>query len=829
MNNDFSGTLSPSSTEPAQGGNRNLWQRLVEPPATVTGVDQRRQARLVSTLLLVMLLAVSTGPVAYIYVLHNPTNAGILVGVGLGFVIAYAFSRTQAYRVAVPLMILSINAWPVFSILLGKDYSAQGLTTAYIFDILIIILSSSLMSFRTTTILSVVNFLGILTVPLVIPAIQLGNIIVPLLFNGAGAGLILVMTNHRNQVEKDRLSEISRINATLQSGNAVLNARTHELALAAEVGRSVSRVRSLEVMLKEAAELIRARFNLYYVQVYLTNPSQTELLLRAGTGQVGAELVARGHRLPLNSVSINGRASTEKHSVVIGDTSSSPTFRPNPLLPDTRSEMAVPLMVEDRVVGALDLQSSEAGSLSEAMLPAFEALAGQLAVAIQNADLLSRAEQARAEVESLARRLTRANWAEYLDAIHKPEEIGFVFEQNQVMPNTQEETVKENALVAPISVIGEALGNLVVEMEGKAPIARTDELVSTVARQVAQQIENLRLLESTERYRMEAEEASRRLTHEGWKSYLETKGEGLGYVYDLKEVVAADGDRPAGDQDITLPIKVRDEAVGQLTLMDVDQNDPPSLALANAVAERLSAHIESLRQNDQTQSALTQSERLFEASRRLTQATDLQELVKAAVSTLNIPPINRAVLTTFNYDQTQNVESLDIIANWWNGTGHEVTAVGTHYPLEVIRAMPMFVSTTPVFFNDTYHDERVDKVTLELVKRQNLNAVAVLPLHVGTNQIGALILEAEETHTFTPEETRLFLALAPQIATVLENRRQFERAQKQAERETMLNTIGQKIRSATSVDAVLQIAARELGHALGAPLTIAQLGIKDKK
>jgi GAF domain-containing protein len=829
MNNDFSGTLSPSSTEPAQGGNRNLWQRLVEPPATVTGVDQRRQARLVSTLLLVMLLAVSTGPVAYIYVLHNPTNAGILVGVGLGFVIAYAFSRTQAYRVAVPLMILSITAWPVFNILLGKDYSAQGLTTAYIFDILIIILSSSLMSFRTTTILSVVNFLGILTVPLVIPAIQLGNIIVPLLFNGAGAGLILVMTNHRNQVEKDRLSEISRINATLQSGNAVLNARTHELALAAEVGRSVSRVRSLEVMLKEAAELIRARFNLYYVQVYLTNPSQTELLLRAGTGQVGAELVARGHRLPLNSVSINGRASTEKHSVVIGDTSSSPTFRPNPLLPDTRSEMAVPLMVEDRVVGALDLQSSEAGSLSEAMLPAFEALAGQLAVAIQNADLLSRAEQARAEVESLARRLTRANWAEYLDAIHKPEEIGFVFEQNQVMPNTQEETVKENALVAPISVIGEALGNLVVEMEGKAPIARTDELVSTVARQVAQQIENLRLLESTERYRMEAEEASRRLTHEGWKSYLETKGEGLGYVYDLKEVVAADGDRPAGDQDITLPIKVRDEAVGQLTLMDVDQNDPPSLALANAVAERLSAHIESLRQNDQTQSALTQSERLFEASRRLTQATDLQELVKAAVSTLNIPPINRAVLTTFNYDQTQNVESLDIIANWWNGTGHEVTAVGTHYPLEVIRAMPMFVSTTPVFFNDTYHDERVDKVTLELVKRQNLNAVAVLPLHVGTNQIGALILEAEETHTFTPEETRLFLALAPQIATVLENRRQFERAQKQAERETMLNTIGQKIRSATSVDAVLQIAARELGHALGAPLTIAQLGIKDKK
>jgi K+-sensing histidine kinase KdpD len=62
----------------------------------------------------------------------------------------------------------------------------------------------------------------------------------------------------------------------------------------------------------------------------------------------------------------------------------------------------------------------------------------------------------------------------------------------------------------------------------------------------------------------------------------------------------------------------------------------------------------------------------------------------------------------------------------------------------------------------------------------------------------------------------------------LENRQQFEKAQRQAERETMLNTINQKIQSATSVEAVLQIAARELGHALGAPMTIAQLSMQDK-
>ena len=83
-------------------------------------------------------------------------------------------------------------------------------------------------------------------------------------------------------------------------------------------------------------------------------------------------------------------------------------------------------------------------------------------------------------------------------------------------------------------------------MEGQSPIARADELINTVARQVAQQIENLRLLDSAERYRAEAEQASRRITREGWKDYTDANaGASLSYIYDLKEV------RPfnqAGDQ-----------------------------------------------------------------------------------------------------------------------------------------------------------------------------------------------------------------------------------------------------------------------------------------
>jgi len=372
------------------------------------------------------------------------------------------------------------------------------------------------------------------------------------------------------------------------------------------------------------------------------------------------------------------------------------------------------------------------------------------------------------------------------------------------------------------------LGSLVVEIDEEHQNEQTSELVNIVARQVAQQLENLRLLESAERFRHEAEKASRRQTREGWQEYVKTKADAsLGYLYDLNEVRPYNNGKDNASA-LTLPLKVRDETIGKLSVDGLMPDDKDSFEFANAVAQRLGAHIESLRQYDQTQSALAQSEKLFDASRSLTQATDLQELVAATVKTLDIPAVNRAVLTTFDYDSAGDVEQLTIIANWWNGNGHEVTPLGTRYPLEVIRVMPMFVSPIPVFFNDTYTDERVDATTMELVKRQYLRAVAVLPLHVGNQQIGALIMEAEEPYNFAPDETRLFESLAPQIATVLENRQQYERAQHQAEREAMLNAISQKIQSATSVEAVLQIAARELGHALGAPMTIAQLGMKDQ-
>jgi GAF domain-containing protein/HAMP domain-containing protein len=626
-------------------------------------------------------------------------------------------------------------------------------------------------------------------------------------------------------------SMTSQIRELINSLEQRVAARTRNLELAAEVGRAVSQVRDLDIMLKDACELILKEFDLYYVQVYLTNPSQTALQLEAGTGAVGAQLVARGHNLSFDITSINGRAAVDKHTVVIADTAQSATFRKNPLLPDTRGEMAVPLIVADKVVGVLDMQSSKPGVLTEEVLPAFEALAGQLAIAIQNSNLLVQAEQARAEVEKQARRLVRTGWSEHLDAVHKPELLGFVFDRNEVvsLDDTTEfqPSGDEKVVSAPISVTGEALGSLVVELDSEGQHNQTNELVNIVARQVAQQIENLRLLESAERYRYEAEQAARRQTMEGWQQYmLSRSSDNLGYLYDTKEV------RPYNESEtqemFALPLKARDEMIGKLGVQGLATEDQEAVDLVSIVAERLSAHIENLRLYDQSKSALMQSQKLFDASRRLTQAADLQDLVKAAVEALGIQEIDRVILGGLDYSSAGDLEGMTIIANWSNRSDLQATPVGTHYAKEALNAVSLFKSSQPLFFNDMLNDQRVDEMTLAIAKRLNYRAVAALPLYIGSRQDALLLFEGEQPHSFTAEEIRLFTSLAPQLATVLENRRQFEKAQRQAERESMLNAIGQKIQSATTVEAVLQIAARELGRALSAPLTVAQLGLSTK-
>jgi GAF domain-containing protein/HAMP domain-containing protein len=625
----------------------------------------------------------------------------------------------------------------------------------------------------------------------------------------------------------------TQIKGTLDTLEQRVAERTENLELAAEVGRTVSQVSDLDSMLTQATRLILEQFDLYYVQVYLTDLSQSVLKLEAGTGEVGAQLRERSHSLPLSTASLNGRAAIEKRPVVISDTEKSLNFRPNPLLPDTRGEMALPLIAGDKVVGVLDLQTRYPGKLTEELLPAYEALAGQLAVAIQNATLLEEAEQARAEVEAQARRQIRASWDEHLDGIHMSEEIGFVYDRKEVLPlaETTELPDESQAVSASIALTGEELGSLVVELDEESKNDRNRELISIVARQMAQQLENLRLLESAERFRHEAEQAARRQTREGWQEYIKSRsGDSLGYLYDLKEVRPFSNGKDDAEA-LTLPLKARDEKVGKLSIKGLTPDDDESFDLANAVAERLGAHIESLRLLEETKRGQ------FELDKRAQQLAAVAEISTASSQELDVEKLLGTVVQlaqrqfdlyhahVFVYNEA--TEELQIMAcGWKEGDENEGTNETASISLSQEQSLVARAARTrqAVIVNDV----KSEPGWLANPLLPDTASEMAVPLVIGDQVLGVMDVQADRINAFTEEDANIQTTLASQVATAMQNARSFTRAQKQAERETMLNTINQKIQSATSVEAVLQIAARELGHALGAPMTIAQLSMRDK-
>jgi GAF domain-containing protein len=178
----------------------------------------------------------------------------------------------------------------------------------------------------------------------------------------------------------------------------------------------------------------------------------------------------------------------------------------------------------------------------------------------------------------------------------------------------------------------------------------------------------------------------------------------------------------------------------------------------------------------------------------------------------------------FTYNEF--AKHLQIVAcGWKEGDIHEGTHGTTTIALEQERSLVARAAREKraVVVNDVQSDPGWLPNPLLPDTRSEM----AVPLLVGDQLLGVLDVQKDYVNAFTDEDTAVVSTLATQVATALQNAHSFEQAQKQADRESMLNVISQKIQSATTVEAVLQIAARELGHALGAPLTIAQLGVKN--
>jgi GAF domain-containing protein len=362
--------------------------------------------------------------------------------------------------------------------------------------------------------------------------------------------------------EQKRLrSEFETLTAELEDRveerTKALSLRTQYLEAAADVGRTATSIYRLDELLPRVVEFISQRFDFYQVGIFILDDLAEYAVMQAASSDGGKQMLARNHKLKVGEQGIVGYVTSTGNARIALDVGEDAVHFDNPELPDTRSEMALPLFYGGRLIGALDVQSEVANAFSEDDISSLKVLADQVSMAINNAMLFEELQTSLEAERKLFGEISREAWQEM---IRKSSSQGYRFSGQQVYPTekswppemveamfkkqTVNASVDEAPIIAiPIIVSDQVIG--VVRLRKNAgDLDWTDnetEFMETITARLSQALEGARLFQETQKQAAQ-EQLTSTISSQfrqslNLDSVLKTAAKELSEAFNAKEVI----------------------------------------------------------------------------------------------------------------------------------------------------------------------------------------------------------------------------------------------------------------------------------------------------
>ena len=277
-----------------------------------------------------------------------------------------------------------------------------------------------------------------------------------------------------------------------------LSRRQVQLRTAAEISRAISSELDPDILFQRAVELIKERFELYYVGLFVLDQTRQYAELRAGTGAAGQEMIAAGHRLSIGGSSMIGWATSRGQSRIALDVGQDAIHFDNPLLPHTRSELALPMVSGHHVLGALSVQSSEPEAFDQDDIIILQSIADSLGIALDNATLFQQTQANLDEIRNLHSQYVVQSWKDV--AVH-PEMLSYTFVNPESTGKDGDDQNSENGFSTmdiPLVLREQTIGYLTLEADDEWT-QNEKAVIEAVTNQAVLALENIRLLEETQR------------------------------------------------------------------------------------------------------------------------------------------------------------------------------------------------------------------------------------------------------------------------------------------------------------------------------------------